>query len=97
LFADERTHTVRLQLDKDELKMVATGSDAGESEESVPASYSGAPLQIGFNWQYLIDFLAAVPGGKVSMEFRDEQTAGQMRPASEEKLRYRYVVMPMRI
>ena len=97
LFADERTHTVRLQLDKDELKMVATGSDAGESEESVPASYSGAPLQIGFNWQYLVDFLAAVPGGKVSMEFKDEQTAGQMRPASEERLRYRYVVMPMRI
>ena len=97
LFADERTHTVRLLFDKDEMKIVATGSDAGESEESVPVSYSGAPLQIGFNWQYLVDFLAAVPGGKVSMEFKDEQTAGQMRPASEEKLRYRYVVMPMRI
>jgi len=82
---------------KDEVKIVATGSEAGESEESVPATYSASPLQIGFNWQYLSDYLNAAVSEKVSMEFKDEQSAGQMRPATEDKLRYRYVVMPMRI
>lgn len=97
LFSDERTHAIRLELGKDELKFVASGSEAGESEESVAASYTGAAMKIGFNWQYLADFLAAAAADKISMEFKDEQSAGQMRPASEDKLKYRYVVMPMRI
>jgi DNA polymerase-3 subunit beta len=97
LFSDERTHAIRLELGKDELKFVASGSEAGESEESVAASYTGAAMKIGFNWQYLADFLAAAADDKISMEFKDEQSAGQMRPASEDKLKYRYVVMPMRI
>jgi len=97
LFSDDRTHAIRIQLGKDELKIVASGSDAGESEESVPATYGAGPMQIGFNWQYLSDFLAAAAADKISMEFKDEQSAGQMRPVTEDKLRYRYVVMPMRI
>ncbi len=70
---------------------------AGESEESLPANYSAQALQIGFNWQYLLDFLTAVDGGEVSLELKDEQSAGQWRPVQEDKLKYRYVVMPMRI
>ena len=97
LFADERTHSVRLQLAKDEVKVVASGSEIGDSEEAVPASYAGAEMQIGFNWQYITEFLAAAPCEKVILEFKDEQSAGQMRPEQEEKLKYRYVVMPMRI
>lgn len=97
LFSDERTHALRLQMGKDELKIAASGSDAGESEETVPAAYSSPDMQIGFNWQYLTDFLSASAAEKINMEFKDEQSAGQMRPASEEKLKYRYVVMPMRI
>ncbi len=97
LFTDERTHAIRLEMAKDEVKFVASGSEAGESEESVPASFDASPIKIGFNWQYLTDFLAASPSEKVSMEFKDEQSAGQMRPATEDKLKYRYVVMPMRI
>jgi DNA polymerase III subunit beta len=97
LFSDDRTHAIRLQMAKDELKLVASGSESGDSEEIVPAAYGSAPMQIGFNWQYLSDFLTAAGAGKVSMEFKDEQSAGQMRPAAEGKLKYRYVVMPMRI
>jgi DNA polymerase-3 subunit beta len=97
LFSDERSHAIRVQLNKDEVKIASSGSDSGESEESLPAEYSGATLQIGFNWQYLLDFLAACEGGSVSLEFKDEQSAGQLRPTGQEKLNYRYVVMPMRV
>jgi len=97
LFSDERSHAIRLQLDKDEVKISSTGSEIGDSEETLPATYAGASLQMGFNWQYLLDFLGASESEKVALEFKDEQSAGQMRPEAEEKLRYRYVVMPMRI
>ncbi|MBI3894366.1 MAG: DNA polymerase III subunit beta, partial [Acidobacteria bacterium] len=97
LFSDERSHAIRFQLSKEELKIVSTGSEVGDSEDSLPIAYSGAPLQIGFNWQYLLDFLTAAESEKVSLEFKDEQSAGQMRPVPDGKLRYCYVIMPMRI
>ena len=97
LFSDERTHSIRCHLDKDEMKIVSSGSEVGESEESLPVSYSGGTLVVGFNWQYLLDFLAASGGGDICLEFKDEQSAGQLRPVDEEKIKYRYVIMPMRI
>ncbi len=98
LFSDERSHAIRLELSKDEVKVSSTGSEAGEgAEDTLGASFAGASLQMGFNWQYLIDFLGAAGAETVLFEFKDEQSAAQMRPESEEKLRYRYVVMPMRI
>jgi DNA polymerase III subunit beta len=97
LFSDERSHSIRFQFGNDELKIVSSSSDAGESEETLPVSYHAPPFTIGFNWQYLLDFLAACGPGKISLEFKDEQSAGQLRPSSDDGLNYRYVVMPMRV
>ena len=98
LFSDERSHAIRLQLNKDEVKISSTGADSGEgAEDTLAASYAGEALEMGFNWQYLIDFLGAASAETITFEFKDGQSAAQMRPESEDKLRYRYVVMPMRI
>jgi len=40
-FADERSHAVRLRLEKDELKLSASSTDSGESEDSIEIAYSG--------------------------------------------------------
>ena len=63
----------------------------------IEREYKGAELSIGFNAKYLLDFLAAAPQGPISLELKDEQSAGQMRPVGDETTRYRYVIMPMRI
>jgi DNA polymerase-3 subunit beta len=96
-FADERSHAVRVALAPGEVKVSSSSSESGESEESLEADYSGEPMQIGFNCQYLLDFLAATGTGPVCFEFKDEQSAGQLRPAATDGPQYRYVVMPMRI
>jgi len=54
-------------------------------------------LAIGFNAQYLLDFLKATGGTDVKLELKDAQSAGQLRPAEGEDYKYRYIVMPMRI
>lgn len=96
-FADERSHAVRLQLAPDEVKLSSSSSESGESEESLETEYKFEPLQVGFNSQYLLDFLAATSSGPVRLEFKDEQSAGQLRPAGEDGTSYRYIIMPMRI
>ena len=96
-FADERSRAVRLRLDKGELKLSASSTEAGESEDSLEVAYNGEPMAIGFNAQYLLDFIKAIGSGEVKLELKDAQSAGQLRPAESEDYKYRYIVMPMRI
>jgi DNA polymerase-3 subunit beta len=96
-FADERSRAVRLKLEKGELKLSASSTETGESEDTLEADYNGDPLTIGFNAQYILDFLKAVGAGDVKLELKDAQSAGQLRPAESEDYKYRYIVMPMRI
>src|SRR3989441_4650255 len=96
-FADERSRAVRLKLENGELKLSASSTEAGESEDSIETDYKGEPLTIGFNAQYITDFLKATGSGDVRLELKDAQSAGQLRPAESEDYKYRYIVMPMRI
>ena len=96
-FADERSRAVRIKLEKGELKLSASSTETGESEDSLETNYNGDPLTIGFNAQYVLDFLKAVGAGEVKLELKDAQSAGQLRPADSEDYKYRYIVMPMRI
>jgi DNA polymerase-3 subunit beta len=96
-FADERSRAVKMRLEKGELKLSASSTETGESEDSIEIDYNGDMIQIGFNAQYLLDFLKAAGSGDVKLEFKDSQSAGQMRPAEGEEYKYRYIVMPMRI
>ena len=97
-FADERSGAIRLRLDKNEIKVSSSSSETGESEDSIETAYSADPLTIGFNSNYLLDFLKASSSGEVRFEFKDPQSAGQLRPAENgDEFKYRYIVMPMRI
>ena len=48
-FADERSRAVRLRLEKGELKLSASSTETGESEDSIEVGYNGDALTIGFN------------------------------------------------
>jgi DNA polymerase-3 subunit beta len=97
-FADERSGAIRLKLDKNEMRLLANSNEMGEAEDVIETTYQADPMVIGFNSQYLLDFLKAASAGEVRFEFKDAQSAGQMRPEDNgEDYKYRYVVMPMRI
>jgi len=99
-FADERSRAIRMQLCPGEIKVFSSISETGESEESIPAEYAGIALDIGFNAQYLLEFLRAISEEQVRFSFKDPHSAAEVGPeASEDGQRelYRYVVMPMRI
>src|SRR2546425_7891972 len=65
-FADERSRAVRLKLEKGELKLSASSTESGESEDSLETNYNGDPLTVGFNAQYVLDFLKPVAPGEES-------------------------------
>jgi DNA polymerase-3 subunit beta len=95
--ADPRSHVIKFVLSAEGVEISGSSPEYGEAKEMIEKQYQGEPLAIGFNGQYLLDFLAAAADGPISLELKDEQSAGQMRPLADERYRYRYVIMPMRI
>ena len=101
-FADERSRAIRVRFEPGEVRIYSSSVETGESEESVPSEYQGPNLEIGFNAQYLLDFLRAISQDQVAFSLKDERSAGELQPWSGEAgatagQAYRYVVMPMRI
>lgn len=98
-FADERSGAIRMRLEQNELKLSASSTDTGESEDSIETPYNFDPIVVGFNSSYLLEFLKAIGNtGEVRLEFKDAQSAGQIRPEDgQEEYKYRYIIMPMRI
>ena len=99
-FADERSGAIKIRLEQNEVKISSSSTDSGESEDTIETPYNFDPIVVGFNSVYLVDFLKAVGNaGEVRLEFKDAQSAGQMRPedAADDEFKYRYIIMPMRI
>ncbi len=97
LMADERSHAIRFHLEPNQLVISSQNAEEGEARETIQAEYGGEETDIGFNAQYLQDFLNVIGEGKVAFEFRDGNSQAQLRPADTTEYDYKYVVMPMRI
>jgi DNA polymerase-3 subunit beta len=97
LLSSERSRAVRLTLGPGKLDLAASSPDLGEARESLTADYQGASVEIGFNSQYLLDFLGVAGTDAVSLELKDQESQGMFRPQGDAATDYRYVVMPMRL
>jgi DNA polymerase-3 subunit beta len=97
LMADDRSHAIRFHLVANELQISSQTSEEGEARETVATEYTGDETEIGFNAQYLQDFLSVIGDGQVAFEFKDGNSQAQLRPAGDVNYDYKYIVMPMRI
>ena len=97
ILSDEKSRTVKLALSNGSMELTASHSDLGEAHETLEIDYDKEALQVGFNFQYLLDFLTTADEPDVSFEFKDSESAAQLRAQPPSDYNYRYVVMPMRI
>jgi DNA polymerase-3 subunit beta len=97
LLSSERSRAVKLALQNGRLELLASAPELGEAQESLPAEYKGDSVEIGFNAQYLLDFLAAAGSPSVTLDVKDAESQGMLKPNGDSETDYRYVVMPMRL
>lgn len=57
LMADERNRSIKLTVRTGEIELTAQSSEEGEGNEIVQADFTGDEVQLGFNSQYLLEFL----------------------------------------
>ena len=97
LMADERSHAIRFHLEPNQLVISSQNAEEGEANETLQTDYAGEETDIGFNAQYLQEFLNVVGDAKIAFEFKDSNSQAELHPAENGDFDYKYVVMPMRI
>jgi DNA polymerase-3 subunit beta len=97
LLSNERSRAVKLEIAKGKVQVTSSSSEFGEAREELAVEYSGGPLSISFNAQYVLDFLNVVETDVVSLSLKDEVSQAVMTPIGAQGYDYTYVIMPMRI
>jgi DNA polymerase-3 subunit beta len=97
LLSNERSRAVKFEISKGKVEVTSSSSEFGEASEEIAVDYSGEPLAISFNAQYVLDFLSAVETDSVQLSLKDEVSQAVMRPIGAQGYSYTYVIMPMRI
>ena len=90
----QRNSPLRLRFAEGELMVSAQTQDVGEARESLPVSFAGEPLEIGFNAEFLRDGVESVSGEQLRLKL-----ISPLRPAvlQGEDDDFLYLIMPIRL
>jgi DNA polymerase-3 subunit beta len=97
LIADDRNRSIRLTVREGEIEVTAQSAEEGEGREVVQADYKGDEIQLGFNWQYLLEFLTNAATGDLEASATDADPDTATNETEGNTVRVREGRPPLRI
>jgi DNA polymerase-3 subunit beta len=91
----QKNAPLRLAFRDGELTVSARTPDIGEASETIPVPFSGEPLEIGFNPDFLRDGLESVEGADVLLKLISPLRPGLIQSADGSG--FLYLLMPIRL
>jgi len=91
----DRTRSVKLALDTDQLRLTVNNPEAGSALEELSVDYDGTPIEIGFNARYLLDVAQQVDGETTTFRLADPSSPTII--SDDEDPAALYVLMPLRV
>ncbi len=91
----DRTRSVKLALEADNLRLTVNNPEAGSALEELSVDYGGDGIEIGFNARYLLDVAQQVDGETATFRLADPSSPTVI--VEEEDARALYVLMPLRV
>ena len=90
----QRNSPLRLRFAEGEVTVSAQTQDVGEARESLPVPFTGEPLEIGFNPEFLREGLESVESDEVALRLISPLRPGLLRSDAED---FSYLIMPIRL
>src|SRR3954449_1595480 len=90
----QRNSPLRLRFAEGELTVSAQTQDVGESRESLPVPFSGDPLEIGFNAEFLREGIESVSTDDIQLRLISPLRPGLIRAEGDD---FWYLIMPIRL
>ena len=78
----QRNAPLRFAFAEGELTVAAETPEVGDASEALPAPYSGEPLEIAFNPQFLIEGLESVEGDELAIKLSSPLRPGLLQPSA---------------
>jgi DNA polymerase III subunit beta len=98
VIASDQTHRIRLSFNQALLRFSVQTPDLGEATDELPVRYTGDPLDIGFNANYLLEILRYMPTDEVKLTFKAPERAATLEPEGwSDPASYLTLVMPLRL
>ena len=90
----QRNSPLRLRFAEGELTISAQTQDVGEAKESLPVGFSGDPLEIGFNPEFLREGIESVTSDEVQLKLISPLRPGLLTAEDDD---FWYLIMPIRL
>jgi DNA polymerase-3 subunit beta len=91
----QKNAPLRLAFAEGELTVSAQTPDVGEARETLPVPFSGEPLEIGFNPDFLRDGLESLGGADLVLKLISPLRPGLIESADDSG--FLYLIMPIRL
>ncbi|MEE9365743.1 MAG: DNA polymerase III subunit beta [Dehalococcoidales bacterium] len=93
LLATEDSKGVKLSLSTNELVFSSRAPETGDAQVEMAVEYSDAPMEIGFNPQFLIDVLRAIKADDFELHLGEPDRPGLIKSGAN----FVYIVMPVNL
>ena len=90
----QRTTPIRLRFEEGAMTVSAISEQLGQGRETIPTPFTGEPLEIGFNAEFLREGVDGVEGDEVRLGIISPLRPGLLRGVDGD---YRYLLMPIRL
>src|SRR5919108_52923 len=90
----QRTSPIQLRFAEGELRVLARTQDVGESQETMPAPFSGEPMEIGFNAEFLREGIESIAAEDVRLRLISPLRPAVIEGGADDPT---YLIMPIRL
>ena len=90
----QRTSPIQLRFADGELRVLARTQDVGQAQETLPVPFSGAPLEIGFNAEFLREGIESIAADEVRMRLISPLRPAVIDGGPDDPT---YLIMPIRL
>ncbi|TML96239.1 MAG: DNA polymerase III subunit beta [Actinobacteria bacterium] len=90
----QRTSPIQLRFAEGELTVFARTQDIGEAKESLPVQFSGEPLEIGFNAEFLREGIESIGEDEIKLRLISPLRPAVIEGGEDDPT---YLIMPIRL
>ena len=92
-----RNNGVVFKFSKNKLVLERTTPEKGEGYDEIPVEFPGKPVSVGFNGNFILDFLTHIDAEKIAIGMNDSESSFQFKPLNGSGSHFIYIVMPLNI
>jgi len=93
LLTSEESRGIKISVGKDNLLFSGRAPETGDAQVNMAVDYKGAPIEIGFSPQFLIDVLRVIKSPEFELELGQADRPGLIRSGKD----FVYVLMPINL